>query len=658
MEAGGSQNTYKVISNSNHSHELLPIPKGPNPGPRPSDRVTPKAAMSNERERAHDVVEVTKKPRFADKPAQIRTIPQEAQGGPNPVSTGVGESPIEGGRQWKKLSRRTLPENPKEEIPCNESYYGGWVCYRSFEWLQSSPANHSESPMLELLRVGELLGSLGDSLVGESKKPRFLFLIETKVKSDKLQWLRCSLGFKGMFQVDPVGHSGGLVFFWKFEKEVKIVNYSQKHVTALITMVGGNFPWTFTGFYGHPDRALHKSSRKLLSRLSSLCSSAWLCMGDFNEIVSHHEKVGCAIKNEAHMRFFLLTLEDCNLSDLGYRGSKYTWSNKRDLTVFVKERLDRSVASPDWYANFPNFVVDVLPVSTLDHRLLWLQFDSRSRIPPKLFRFEAKWNLDEECLVVVNEAWNREGAVSNPLGSMWNNLVNCKTRLKEWSKSKFADADRQIATLSKRLDRLQNAEHLGNLATIKQLFTTKGVEGITDCTDAVLGRVSPKLNEKLFAEFVIEEINQALAQIHPLKSPGPDGFGVSFYQHHWGIIRDHVRAATLHSLNGGTFDSAINETFIARIPKSPTASSISEYQHISLCNVLYKLIAKVLANRLKLVLPSIISHNQSAFVPGRLITDNVLVAYEALHSMNTRMRSKKGFMAVELDMRKAYDHVE
>jgi hypothetical protein len=65
------------------------------------------------------------------------------------------------------------------------------------------------------------------------------------------------------------------------------VNYSRKHGTTLITMVGGNFPWTFTGFYGHPDRALRESSRKLLSRLSSLCSSAWLCMGDFNEIVSH-----------------------------------------------------------------------------------------------------------------------------------------------------------------------------------------------------------------------------------------------------------------------------------------------------------------------------------------------------------------------------------
>lgn len=169
----------------------------------------------------------------------------------------------------------------------------------------------------------------------------------------------------------------------------------------------------------------------------------------------------------------------------------------------------------------------------------------------------------------------------------------------------------------------------------QQLFTAEGVEGIDDCIECVTGRVSPALNESLSAEFVAEEIDRALAQMHPLKSPGPDGFGVSFFQQHWGIIGGKVKRAILDFLNGGSFDPVINETFITLIPKTPTAASVGEYRPISLCNVLYKLIAKVLANRLKTVLPSIISHNQSAFVPGRLITDNVLVAYEALHSMHT-----------------------
>jgi hypothetical protein len=105
-------------------------------------------------------------------------------------------------------------------------------------------------------------------------------------------------------------------------------------------------------------------------------------------------------------------------------------------------------------------------------------------------------------------------------------------------------------------------------------------------------------------------------------------------------------------------DSAINATNIALIPKVKTPNSVSEFRPISLCNVLYKIVSKVLANRLKVTLPMVISPNQSAFLPGRLITDNILAAYETLHTMQTRLWSKVGFMGIKLDMSKAYDRVE
>jgi hypothetical protein len=121
---------------------------------------------------------------------------------------------------------------------------------------------------------------------------------------------------------------------------------------------------------------------------------------------------------------------------------------------------------------------------------------------------------------------------------------------------------------------------------------------------------------------------------------------------------DSVRGAVLDFLHNGHFDPTINATFIALIPKVSPVTSVHDFQPISLCNVVYKLIFKALADRLKVVPPKVIFKYQSVFVLGRLITDNILVAYEALHTMATHMKGRKGYMAINVDMSKAYDWVE
>ena len=137
-----------------------------------------------------------------------------------------------------------------------------------------------------------------------------------------------------------------------------------------------------------------------------------------------------------------------------------------------------------------------------------------------------------------------------------------------------------------------------------------------------------------------------------------DGYNAGFYQQHWDIIGLEVCKAILYSLNNVVIDGDLNFTFLALIPKTKNPDYVTEFHPISLCNVKYKIISKVLANRLKVILPQIISQFQSVFIPGRLITDNVLAAYETLHTLHSKLRGKKGYMAVKIDMNKAYDKVE
>ena len=111
-------------------------------------------------------------------------------------------------------------------------------------------------------------------------------------------------------------------------------------------------------------------------------------------------------------------------------------------------------------------------------------------------------------------------------------------------------------------------------------------------------------------------------------------------------------------LNSATIPHPLNHTFITLIPKTKNPLAVTEYRPISLYNVLYKIFSKVLVNRLKKILPSIITKQQSAFTKHRLILDNILVEFETLHSMNIHKSSKSGYMVVKLDMSKAYDRVE
>ena len=146
--------------------------------------------------------------------------------------------------------------------------------------------------------------------------------------------------------------------------------------------------------------------------------------------------------------------------------------------------------------------------------------------------------------------------------------------------------------------------------------------------------------------------------MHPTKAPESDGTSPIFFKHYWNIVGPEVVNCVLSSLNSGRMSCRLNETYICLIPKVKFPQKITEFRPISLFNVVYKLISKILANRLKRVLAAVIDELQSAFVPGRLIIDNVLVAFETMHCIDQRKKGKEARMAIKLDMSKVYDRVE
>jgi ribonuclease HI len=136
------------------------------------------------------------------------------------------------------------------------------------------------------------------------------------------------------------------------------------------------------------------------------------------------------------------------------------------------------------------------------------------------------------------------------------------------------------------------------------------------------------------------------------KAPGPDGFTTDFFHHCWDLIKTEVWEVVEESRTSGLVLPALNATFLSLIPKEERVTNPKHFRPIALCNVIYKIITKIIANRLKPILPFIISQEQSGYVEGRQIMDSVILAHEVVHSLKT---SRTPGMLLKLDLSKAFD---
>lgn len=278
---------------------------------------------------------------------------------------------------------------------------------------------------------------------------------------------------------------------------------------------------------------------------------------------------------------------------------------EKTINTRVRERLDRFMATSEWFTLFSQATVSHLLRYKSDHCPIVVRFikhTKRRGVGSRGFKFETAWLLEEGCEDVVRDAWQRavNSNVLAKIGEVRGGLVQSVLR------------------------------HMGLL-------------------------VSSYMNAQLTKPYTNAEIFEALTQMHPCKAPGLDGMHAIFFQKFWHIVGDDVAEFVINILHESKMPANVNKTNIVMFPKVRDPTELAQYRPISLCNVVYKLVSKAIVIRLKNILSDLVSENHSAFVPGRKITYNALIAMELLHTMKHRNKYRRGVIAMKLDMSKAYD---
>ncbi len=190
----------------------------------------------------------------------------------------------------------------------------------------------------------------------------------------------------------------------------------------------------------------------------------------------------------------------------------------------------------------------------------------------------------------------------------------------------------------------------------KELFSEEDICYPSKLEDLIPSVITDGENSSLCQIPTPTEIKKVLFGMQSLKSLGPDRFPPLFYKKYWEVVGNSVIKAVRNFFITGKMLKEVNKTYIVLIPKILNPSTITHFRPISLCNTIYKIISKLLVDRLRSVILNLVSPAQSAFVPRRWIAENQLIVQEILHSFKKR-NIKDGFVALKLDLQKVYDWV-
>ncbi|CAM8923717.1 unnamed protein product [Rhodiola kirilowii] len=281
--------------------------------------------------------------------------------------------------------------------------------------------------------------------------PQVVGLIETKMSTVGWDRVKLNLGFHNCFVVGREGLSGGLAMLWNNEAKLEIISYSKSHVDAVLQEED---KFRLTLFYGDPVSSNRRWSWELLARLSMQSDLPWVVMGDFNEVVSLKEIWSRCGRSNWQMTNFRQVLEDCQITDLGYQGYPFTYSNRRKGNDEMRGRLDRAVCSSQWMQDHPKAQVSHISIHVSDHCIIMLDTEKAGdRKCKRLFQFEAMWLDHSEFRDDMRSIWE-SGRGTNV--SWAERLDGCKEKLQAWNVSTFGNVQGRIKCIRNRLEEIKS----------------------------------------------------------------------------------------------------------------------------------------------------------------------------------------------------------
>ncbi|GKB13045.1 hypothetical protein Tco_0846968 [Tanacetum coccineum] len=358
----------------------------------------------------------------------------------------------------------------------------------------------------------------------------------------------------------------------------------------------------------------------------------WILMGDFNVSLNMEDSFSGSLVMDSVMCNFKDCVNNIEVFDINSFGLHFTWNQKPKGRDGVLKKLDRIMGNIDFVDVYLGAYAIFQPYRISDHSSCVLKIPSLSASKPKPF----KGNLHKRVIRLRNELDEVQKALD-----------------RDPANSELMDEE-AVYVQAFNNARLDEERFLRQKAKIEWLE-------VGDSNSAYFHKSIKSRNQRSRIDVITTSDNVEVTGIMAMfgigddKAPSPDGFTSVFFKKGWDVVGQEVCNAVRDFFVNGKLLKEINHTFLALIPKTTTPLKVNDYRPISCCNVIYKCISKILTNRIIEGIKEAVSENQSAFVSGRRISDNILITQELMHNYHLDRGHPR--CAFKVDIQKAYDTV-